>query len=95
MQRWEYKIISLQDGRYTSALNEYGSEGWELIAVAPDVHDTPARQTGGTTIPMPSAFGKLEDAASKLTGSSEDGEPAPGATVTTLLWVLRRPLDED
>ncbi len=30
MQRWEYRVVSLQKGRYTEALNEYGSEGWEL-----------------------------------------------------------------
>ena len=95
MRRWEYKVISLQDGRYTEALNEYGRDGWELVGVAPDVHDTPARERG-RTVPMPGALGKLEDAASRLgAGGDDDGQPAPGATVTTLLWVLRRPLDED
>jgi hypothetical protein len=94
VQRWEYKVISLQDGRYTEALNEYGRDGWELVGVAPDVHEVPARERG-RSLPMPGALGKIEDAASRLAPGTEGDEPAPGSTVTTLLWVLRRPLDED
>ena len=96
MQRWEYKVISLQDGRITESLNEYGREGWELVGVAPDVHDTPPARERGRSLPIPGALGKIEDAASKWgAANGEDGEPAPGSTVTTLLWVLRRPLDDD
>ena len=42
MERWEYKVLSLSDGTYTDTLNAYGREGWELVAVAPDVHELPA-----------------------------------------------------
>lgn len=99
MQRWEYKVLSLSDGHYTQTLNEYGRDGWELISVATDVHDVPvpAPPRGGS-IPMPRAFGRLEDAASKLNkiGGGESAEEAPAGTFsTTLLWVLRRPLNDD
>jgi Domain of unknown function (DUF4177) len=89
MQRWEYRVISLRDGRYTSALNEYGDEGWELISV---VHDPPQPEaTGGRGgIPMPGTLGRLEDTASKLTKLGESD--AVDAPPSTLLWVLRRPL---
>jgi hypothetical protein len=92
MQRWEYRVISLRDGRYTSALNEYGEDGWELISV---VHDPPkpTAASGGSGIPMPGAFGRIEDTASKLSklGENEADEAPP----STLLWVLRRPLPDD
>ena len=47
---------------------------------------------------MPRAFGRLEDAASrlgKLGGEGETREAVPLTTWTTLVWVLRRPLRED
>ncbi len=99
MQRWEYRIVSLRVGHYTEALNEYGREGWELVSVAPDVRDPPTPEggaSGGGGIPMPRAFGRLEDAAAKLNklGAGESAE-APAAPSSSLLWVLRRPLGED
>ena len=103
MQRWEYKVVSFQKGRYTEALNEYGREGWELVDVASDVRGVvPPEPTsaGSKGLPMPRSFGRLEDAAAmvnKLGGSAaEAGAPEPEPTTsTTLLWVLRRPLDDD
>jgi len=94
VQRWEYKVISLKDGRYTEALNEYGQSGWELVGIASDVHDQPVRQRG-RGVPIPGALGKLEGAASRFAASGSDHEPDPGATFTTLLWVLRRPIDDE
>jgi hypothetical protein len=96
MQRWEYKVVALRDGHYTESLNEYGRDGWDLVSVATDAHK-PAPPSPGKarSVPVPRALGRLEDAASKLsnlgTGDSDDA-PAP---VSSLVWVLRRPLDED
>lgn len=103
MQRWEYKVVSFQKGRYTEALNEYGREGWELVDVASDVRGVvPPEPTSAASggLPMPRSFGRLEDAAAmvnKLGGSAaEAGAPEPEPTTsTTLLWVIRRPLDDD
>jgi hypothetical protein len=91
VQRWEYKVISLRDGRYTESLNEYGRDGWELVSVTSDVPDPPAPERGHS-VPVPRALGRLEDAASRLNklGASEPAE----ARTTALLWVLRRPLDD-
>jgi hypothetical protein len=97
MDRWEYRVVSLTDGRYTETLNEYGREGWELVGVASDVHVVPGRRTGqGRALPLPRALGKLEEVASKLDSSDEgdDAVPEEGTITTTLLWVLRRPLEE-
>jgi hypothetical protein len=46
-------------------------------------------------MPVPRAFERLEDAASKLNklGAAASAE-APAAT-SSLLWVLRRPLSDD
>jgi Domain of unknown function (DUF4177) len=102
MQRWEYRIVSLQKGRYTEALNEYGQEGWELVGVAPDVQGVapPERGSGSSSggLPMPRSFGRLEDAAAmvnKLGGSPAEAEPPEPTISTTLLWVLRRPIGDD
>ena len=95
MQRWEYKVVSLREGRYTETLNEYGREGWELVGVASDVRgfETP---DPGRTVPMPRAFERLEDAAAKLNKLGGEPPAAPDPTTSTvLLWVLRRPLDDD
>jgi hypothetical protein len=96
MQRWEYRVVSLRAGHYTAALNEYGREGWELISVASDDRDVPAPAPGRTrSIPVPRALGRLEDAAAKLSNlGAADASEAEAAT-TTLMWVLRRPLDDD
>jgi hypothetical protein len=98
MQRWEYKIISLADGTYTDTLNAYGRSGWELVAVAPNVHEVqPAAPEEGRGFPVPRAIGRIEDAAERLTKAAGGGadEPQPVGVVTTLLWVLRRPLPDD
>ncbi|MGZ4314652.1 MAG: DUF4177 domain-containing protein [Gaiellaceae bacterium] len=95
MQRWEYKVVSMREGSYTDTLNEFGRDGWELVSVASDVRASPA--SAGRDLPTPQAFGKLGQAASKL-NKLERGDPAgpeAGATFTTLLWVLRRPLDDE
>ena len=94
MQRREYKVISLRQGRYTSTLNEYGQEGWELVSVVSEDRDAPPPEQG-RSIPMPRALGRLEDAASKLNklGAAPSAEAA--AATTSLLWVLRRPIDDD
>jgi|SRR5262245_42236203 len=96
MQRWEYKVVSLQAGHYTAALNDYGREGWELVGVTSETREVPAPERRGT-LPMPRAFGRLEDAAAKLNklGAAEQAEAPADTPATVLLWILRRPLDED
>jgi hypothetical protein len=99
MQRWEYKVLSLADGMYTETLNAYGRAGWELVAVAPDVHEVhaPREEGGGLSVPVPRALGRIEEAGRRLTKSAAgDADEPQSGVVTTLLWVLRRPLpDED
>lgn len=99
MQRWEYKVLSLADGMYTDTLNAYGRAGWELVAVAPDVHEVHAarEEEGSLPLPVPRALGRIEEAGRRLTkqAGGDADEPQSGV-LTTLLWVLRRPLpDED
>ena len=101
MERYEYRVVSVADGQYTSMLNQYGAEGWELVTVAHDVRTTPEVHEGGSSmssIPMPS-FGKFSKAASKLgeldKPKPDPAAPRPGTVSTTLLWVLRRPLAEE
>lgn len=84
-------MVSFREGQYTSALNEYAREGWELFAVTPDVPAGPAAPKSGRTVPMPRVVGRIEDAASKLNQLSEAAESH--APTTGLLWVLRRPVD--
>ena len=95
MQQWEFRVVSFPQGQYTAMLNQYGADGWELVAVAHDIRTVPERRDSGG-LPMPSGLGKLGQAAeavSKL-GESNDGDaPEPGSITTTLLWVLRRRLD--
>jgi len=95
VRRWEYRVISLRDGAYTRALNEYGREGWELVTVTlvpePAQPETPERTRG---VPLPRAIGKLEQAADAL--QRLEGEPgAEQAHGPRLLWVLRRPLRDE
>jgi hypothetical protein len=87
VQRWEYRVVSFRDGRYTEPLNEHGRSGWELVAV---VEDRPPPETPkkGRGLPMPRTLERIEDAASKLAPEAPPAGPA-------LLWVLRRPLDDD
>jgi hypothetical protein len=96
VQRWEYRVVSVPDGQYTSMLNEYGEDGWELVSVAHDVRSVPEQQREGG-LPVPPGLGKLGQAASRLSeleGRDASG-PEPGSVTTTLLWVLRRPLDDE
>lgn len=87
-------MVSLSDGRYTSSLNDYARDGWELVNVVPDVQVVPEkRESGG--LPMPALGGKLGAAASKLKDLDSSSEPEPGTITTTFLWVLRRPFYED
>lgn len=97
MQRWEYRVVSLRDGQYTSSLNELGQEGWELVAVCQDA--PPAAEAGDQPkrpgIPMPRAIGRLEDAASAIGRLSGGGGEQPVDTGPSgLLWVLKRPLPD-
>jgi hypothetical protein len=94
LQLYEYRVVSLTDGAFTSSLNDYARDGWELVQVVPDISVVPERREGGG-LPMPALGGKLGAAASKLKDLEGAGEPAPGTIRTTFLWVLRRPFDED
>jgi hypothetical protein len=92
MLRWEYRVISLQNGRYTATLNEYGHDGWELVSVVSEPREIPAPARSGG-VPMPGALGRIGDAAEKLNKLGE-GDPPPEPS-SVLLWVLRRPLSDD
>ncbi len=94
MQRWEYKVVALR-GRYTETLNEYGREGWELVSVTSDARPDPPAPPSGRTMPVPRAFGRLEDAAARLNKLGDSTEAVTSAPPSNLIWVLRRPLSED
>jgi hypothetical protein len=95
VQRWEYRVVSVSDGKYTALLNDYAAEGWELQTVAHEVSVVPERREHG--LPTPPGFGKIGKVASKLSELEHRGEagPEPGTVTTRLLWVLRRPVDDD
>jgi hypothetical protein len=93
MQQWEYRVVSLRDGHYTESLNAYGRDGWELVGVVQDEPSAPAAEKG-RKLPMPGAIGKLETAAETI-GKLGGADEGAGAGTTSLLWVLRRPLDDD
>lgn len=94
LQLYEYRVVTLTDGAFTSSLNDYARDGWELVQVVPDVSVVPEkRESGG--LPMPALGGKFGAAASKLKDLEGSNEPAPGSITTTFLWVLRRPFDDD
>jgi hypothetical protein len=62
VQRWEYRVVSLRDRKYTTALNEYGREGWELVSVVSEaVADAAPERPAG--LPLPRSLGRLEAAA--------------------------------
>ena len=94
LQLYEYRVVSLSDGAFTSSLNDYARDGWELVQVVPDISVVPEKRDGGG-LPMPALGGKLGAAASKLKDLESSNEPAPGTITTTFLWVLRRPFDDD
>jgi hypothetical protein len=96
MQLWEYRVVSLRDGSYTATLNDYGREGWELVSVTSQLPEASTPDPGGG-MPMPRAFGRLEDARAKLNklGAADDSTDALTEATSNLLWVLRRPLPED
>lgn len=85
--------MSFREGQYTSALNEYAGEGWELVAVTPDVPATPTAPKTGRAVPMPRVVGRIEDAAAQLNKLGDTAES--NAATTGLLWVLRRPVEGD
>ena len=96
MERWEYKVVTLREGRYTETLNEYGQEGWELISVTSDARDVPpAVPAKSRSIPVPRALGRIEDAAAKLNKLGAAEVSHADAPMTSLMWVLRRPLTDD
>jgi hypothetical protein len=95
--RWEYRVVSVADGRYTDLLNRYAAEGWELQTVAHDVRATTPATPGqtGNRLPVPPGLGKLGQAASKLSELEKGEASAPEPPLTTkLLWVLRRPVED-
>ena len=96
MQRWEYWVVALRDQQYTAALNELGSEGWELVSVVSEAVEA-RRPKPGSAIPMPRALGRLEEAADKLTGlgASEAADDLSANSTSRLLWVFRRPRSDD
>ena len=96
MQRWEYKVVSLRDRKYTAALNEFGRDGWELVSVTTEAVEVTSPDRKGP-IPMPRVLGRIEDAADKLTklGTTDTDAEVPTGATSRLLWVFRRPLDDD
>ena len=95
LRRWEYRVVSFRDGRYTEALNDYGREGWELVDVVADIRPVP-EQGEPRDLPVPLGFGKLGQAAAALNKLEGGNDAAPEtAPASSLLWVLRRPLPED
>jgi hypothetical protein len=39
-QRWEYITIEHRLDQYNSSLDTLGEDGWEMVAVVPDPHDS-------------------------------------------------------
>ena len=96
MQRWEYKVVSLRDQQYTAALNEFGTEGWELVSVISEPLQAASPERSGG-VPLPRALGRIEKAADKLTklGASDPTDDDHTGATSRLLWVFRRPLSGD
>ena len=96
MQRWEYKVVSLRDQQYTAALNGYGREGWELVAVTSETIAATVRERSAG-VPLPRALGRMEEAADKLTklGAADTADNPSTHDTSRLLWVFRRPLSDD
>lgn len=101
MQRWEYWVVSLRGEQYTAALNELGSEGWELVTVVSEAvaatGPKPTSSKQSRAFPVPRALGRLEEAADTLTklGAADAGDDLPAGSTSRLLWIFRRPLGDD
>ena len=87
---WEYRAVRWPVGQYTSFLNTYALDGWELVQVVRDEVASPA--PGRTTIPMPGTLGRIGAAADTLGKLGGSSEAQSAAEPSALLWVLRRPL---
>jgi hypothetical protein len=86
---WEYRAVRWPVGQYTSFLNTYALEGWELVQV---VRDEVASPAPGRTIPMPGTLGRIGAAADTLGKLGGSGDAQNEAEPSALLWILRRPL---
>jgi hypothetical protein len=93
VQRWEYWVVSLRGQQYTTALNELGREGWELVSVASEPVAAKAPHSG-RGFPMPRALGRLEEAADKLTKAAAPDAADDVPETSRLLWIFRRPLSD-
>ena len=85
---WEYRAVRWPVGQYTSFLNTYALDGWELVQV---VRDDVASPAPGRPIPMPGTLGRIGAAADTL-GKLGGGDAPSAAEPSALLWILRRPL---
>ena len=89
---WEYRAVRWPAGQYTSFLNAYALEGWELVQVLRDEVPPPAPRR---SVPMPGALGRIGAAADTLGKLGGSGDKASDADPSDLLWILRRPRDDD
>lgn len=90
---WEYRAVRWPVGQYTSFLNAYALDGWELVQVVRDEVASPAPVPGRPIpIPIPGTLGRIGAAADTLgrLGGSDDAQSE--AEPSALLWILRRPL---
>lgn len=55
MDRWEYRVLSWQasadGGQVADVLNEFGTEGWEAVGVAPRSAPAVMAGMGGVVVP--------------------------------------------
>lgn len=86
---WEYRAVRWPVGQYTSFLNAYALDGWELVQV---VRDEVASPAPGRPIPVPGALGRIGAAADTLGKLGDSGDAQSAAEPSALLWILRRPL---
>jgi len=95
VERFEYRVVSFAEGTYTSMLNQYAGDGWELVEVVPEIRTVPARRDERLPMPGLGKLGQAAQAVSKLGETDDRDAPEPGSITTTFLWVLRRPLESD